>query len=202
MNTEPQVGDPRQLLKFLRYHMKERMGIGSLPAYHVFSALVVASNEEADRGLASYDFTDSPLVDTVIEALGNKAFTPLRKSTIFLVFRHMRVFWGSSTPGGEGYVREPPSSKVSQKPRHSPIPQTNYGIPRIISFLWLAMLWMRYHDLSTGVREQLKEETRRVATGGSSHDLQSYVTLFDSYLTNLEAQIEKFDSLDEAVSPR
>ena len=81
----PPIGDPRLLLKFLHFHMQERATIGSRPIYHVFSALVNASNEETDRGLAAYDFTDPLFIDTTIEALQDKNFTLLRKATIFVL---------------------------------------------------------------------------------------------------------------------
>lgn len=83
----PPVGDPRQLLNFLCYHMKERANFGSQPICHVFSAFAVASNEETDRGLVTHEFTDSLLIDTMIEALENKAFTLLRKLTLFVLVK-------------------------------------------------------------------------------------------------------------------
>lgn len=93
MAEVPPVGDPRQLLNFLRYHMEERAIIGSHPIYHVFSALAVASDEETDRGLATHDFTDSLLIDTTIEALEDKAFTLLRRSaTLVLVKLDKHLF--------------------------------------------------------------------------------------------------------------
>ena len=83
----PPIGDPKLLLKFLHFHMQERATIGSRPIYHVFSALVNASNEETDRGLAAYDFTDPLFIDTTTEALEDKNFTLLRKATIFVLPR-------------------------------------------------------------------------------------------------------------------
>ena len=83
----PQVGDPKQLLIFLRYHMQKRAIFGSRPIRWVFAALVVASNEETERGLAAHSFTDPLFIDTTIEALEHKDFTPLRKSAIFLLVK-------------------------------------------------------------------------------------------------------------------
>lgn len=91
----PQVGDPKQLLEFLHYHMRERLGVGNQPIYHVFSALIVASDEETNRGLAEHDFTDSPLIDTVTEALENKSSTPLQKSTIFILVKLDKHLFGT-----------------------------------------------------------------------------------------------------------
>lgn len=56
-----------------------------------------------------------------------------------------------------------------------------------------------YPHLSTEVWEQLEEETREIA-GESFYDLQSHVTLYDSYLINLEAQIDKLDPFNQAAS--
>jgi hypothetical protein len=81
----PRVGDPKPLLKFLRYHIKERARFASQHIYHVFCALVVAHDEDTDRGLAAYDFTDPPFIDTMIAALEDKDFTFFRQSAIFLL---------------------------------------------------------------------------------------------------------------------
>jgi hypothetical protein len=83
----PQVGNPEQLLKFLRHHMQEPASISSQPIRYVFTALAVASNEETDRGLATHSFTDSRFMDTTIEALENNEFTLLRKSAIFMLVK-------------------------------------------------------------------------------------------------------------------
>jgi len=87
MSNVPQVGDPKPVLEFLRYHIspQQRANVGDQPIHHVFSALALASNEETHRGLAGYGFTDPRFVDTTIEALENKDFKGLRKSTIFML---------------------------------------------------------------------------------------------------------------------
>ena len=256
----PQVGDPRQLLKFLRYHMNERTGVGSQPIYHVFSALVVASDDETDRGLASYNFTDSPLVETVIKALENKAFTPLRKLTIFVLVKldnhlfttdgafngqkkasRFVTAWSSAIHeflGDPTYRVEQAVLRVLFAIAHLPFlrehlpkerwalieyfPKDMYGNPPLqrcledpdifpylkpitesrASYFWLAMLWIMHPHLSKEVREQLEEETREVAGGESFRDLQSYIAMFDLYLTNLKAQIDKLDPLHQTASTR
>ena len=81
----PRVGDPRQLLEFLYYHMERRDSLGDGPIHHGFSALVLASNEETHRGLAAYDFSNPLFIKTLIAALGNKDFRLLRKSAVFLL---------------------------------------------------------------------------------------------------------------------
>ena len=81
----PQVGDPKQLLEFLDYHMEHRDSVRDEPIHHAFSALVLASNEETHRGLATYDFSNPLFIKTLTAALGNKDFRLLRKSAIFLL---------------------------------------------------------------------------------------------------------------------
>jgi len=82
------VGNPKQLLEFLRYHVspQQRANVGDQPIYHVFSALAFASDEETHRELARTDDLSDPLfIDTTIEALMNKDYKPLRRSTIFML---------------------------------------------------------------------------------------------------------------------
>jgi len=89
----PQVGNPKQLLEFLHYHMspQQRADEGYWPIHYVFSALALASNEETHRGLATYDFSDPRFIDTTIEMLKkpeapeNKDSKVFRKSTIFVL---------------------------------------------------------------------------------------------------------------------
>ena len=83
----PRVGDPEQLLEFLHYHMspQQRANVGYKPIHHVFSALVLASDEETRRGLAKYDFSDPLFIDTTIEVLRNKDAKSFRKPTIFVL---------------------------------------------------------------------------------------------------------------------
>ena len=83
----PEVGDPKQLLEFLHYHMQEGANVESRPVHLVFSALVVVPNEETDRGLATHSFTGSHLIDTMIKALEDKASPPFQRSTIFALAR-------------------------------------------------------------------------------------------------------------------
>ena len=77
----PRLGDPKQLLDFLRFHIRERASIWSQPVHHVFTALVVASVEETDRGLVAHNFIDSLFIDANTEALENRGFALLRKLT-------------------------------------------------------------------------------------------------------------------------
>ena len=102
----PQVGDPKQLLEFLYYHMERQDSIGDEPVRHTFSALILASNEETHRGLAAYDFSNPLFVRTLTAALGNRDSRPLRKSAIFLLaeldkylFATKDVFTDPSDPG-------------------------------------------------------------------------------------------------------
>lgn len=81
----PKVGNPEQLLKFLRHHMQQPSSVRRDHIGQVFKALVVASNEETDRALAAHNFTDTPLIDTVIEVLENKDSVPDRKSAVFVL---------------------------------------------------------------------------------------------------------------------
>ena len=85
----PQVGDPTQMLEFLRYHMSpERWtDVGHHPIHYVFSALTLASNEETHRVLASCGFPDPLFIDTTIKALEDKdpKFKNLRRITIFML---------------------------------------------------------------------------------------------------------------------
>lgn len=81
----PQVGDPKELLEFLQYHLQQRANVGDQSIHHAFSALVLASNEETHRGLAAYDFSDPLFIETMVEALENKGFKLIRKSAIFML---------------------------------------------------------------------------------------------------------------------
>jgi len=87
MSNVPQVGDPKAVLAFLRHHIspQQRANVGDQPIHHVFSALALASNEETHRGLAGFDFPDPLFINATIEALENKDFKGLRKSTIFML---------------------------------------------------------------------------------------------------------------------
>jgi len=89
MSNVPQIGDPKPVLEFLHHHIhlapEKRAKVGDRPIHHVFSAFALASNEETHRGLAGYDFSDPLYIGTMIEALENKEFKGLRKSTIFML---------------------------------------------------------------------------------------------------------------------
>ena len=253
----PHVGDPKQLLEFLHFHMQERADVRSQPIHHVFSALIVASNQETDDGLATHSFVNSPLIDTTIEALENKAFVPLQRSTIFVLvkldnhlfatdeaFRDPRrasrfvAAWSSAIHellGDLSLIHQTTILKVLFAIAHLPclrehlprerwsligqFPHIRYLNPPLqrcledtsiypflkivdpdTSSLWLAMLWIMHYHLSPEVREQLEEETRKIAAGDDFYDLESYLKLFDSYLSNFKTQIEGLDPLDRAAS--
>lgn len=255
----PRVEDPKHILEFLHYHMQERASVGSLPIHHVFSALVVAANKESKCGLDAHNFSGSPLLDTIIEALENKAFAPLQRSTIFMLAqldRHLFITEEAFQDPGKAsrFVAawssaiheflEDASRRVKKavlevllaiahlpclrehlpKERWSLIedfPFIMFGNPPLqrcledtsifeflknitdsrAPFIWLGMLWITYDGLSPEVKEQLKSGTRWVA-GKFSDDLQSYVSLFDSYVKNLENQIAALDPLSQTASSR
>ena len=88
----PQIGDPKQVLDFLRHHMspQQRANVGDQPIHHVFSAFALASNEETRKGLSGYEHSNpliaTPLfIETTIDALENKDSKLLRKSTFFML---------------------------------------------------------------------------------------------------------------------
>ena len=257
----PQVGDPKHLLEFLHYHMRERTSVGNRPIHNVFTALVVASDEDTDRGLATYKFTDPLFIDTTIEALEQKDFPLLRKSTIFLLVKldgHLFTtdeafkdrekasrfvtawscaiseFLGDPSPTHQveravvkvllaiaylpclrqhlpkerwTLIKHFPHIMLSNPP---PL-QRCINDPGIIAFLkevtdvrapppWLGVLWMMYHHLTSEVREQLEEESRKIAAGQYFYHLKSYVNMLDAYLGNLATRIGALDQLDQATS--
>jgi hypothetical protein len=65
---------------------------------------------------------------------------------------------------------------------------------------WLTMLWMMYHDLSQEVRAQLEEETRQIAVGENRYLLESYISVLDAYIQNLDGQLSSLNPLDQVVS--
>jgi len=88
MSNVPQVGDPKPVLDFLRHHTPLPQGANVdqwQPIHHVFSAFALASNDETHLGLAGYNFSDPDFINTTIDALENKDFKGLQKSTIFML---------------------------------------------------------------------------------------------------------------------
>ena len=44
---------------------------------------------------------------------------------------------------------------------------------------WVAVMWMKYPDLSEEVKTQLRKTTREIAGGPSKHDISAYLSLLD-----------------------
>ena len=259
----PQVGDPKPLLRFLDHHMslspaQRRDSGGTWPFFYVFSALTTACDQEADRGLAGYDFTSTIFIDTVVEALGRKDFDALRRSAMFILAKldghlftstnetfkdrekasRFVTAWSAAIPEFLGDPMTPEGVaviKVLLAIAHLPclrdhVPTKRWDLielfpnimvsnppplqrclkdTNIIPFLkeripdpkkpsiWLLMLWMMYHHLSKGVRQQLEEETRLIAGGNRCHHIGTYADEFKKYIENLKGWISALDPLDE-----
>jgi len=59
--------------------------------------------------------------------------------------------------------------------------------------LWLAILWLKYKELTPQVLEQLETITKEVAQGERKTDLDVYLSVMDSYLRQAEDALMQYD---------
>ena len=62
------------------------------------------------------------------------------------------------------------------------------------SFLWLEILWLKYGELTTKVRTQLKDVTRDIGQGRRRMDLDKYLTTVDSESREAEEALTQYDT--------
>ena len=58
--------------------------------------------------------------------------------------------------------------------------------------LWLAILWLKYQELTPVVREQLETATREASQGGKKADLNMYLSVMDSELAKAEDTLTRY----------